>query len=135
MAIPHFISSSTYLYRKAQINPAFITSEFTLFSPFSTLFVVAVYKVCWSSILFMTSIHQFTNPWIFLSKHFFFWIEIIQPFLNLIGASKCISHRVSVQEVKSLAGHFACLCRELWSKNKKKILIFFKKKREILLHF
>ena len=37
-------------------------------------------------------IHQST---IFLSKylfiHCFFWIEIIQPFLNLKGASKCIS--------------------------------------------
>ena len=44
--------------------------------------------------------------------------------------------RVSVQGVKSLGGHFACLCRGFdiyevifFS------LFFFKKRREILLHF
>ena len=44
--------------------------------------------------------------------------------------------RVSVQGVKSLAGHFACLCRgfESYEVNKK-MLLFFKKKIEILLHF
>ena len=44
--------------------------------------------------------------------------------------------RVSVQGVKSLGGHFACLCRgfEFYEVKKKKIL-FFKKKMEILLHF
>ena len=44
--------------------------------------------------------------------------------------------RVSVQGVKSLGGHFACLC---WGfefyEVKKKLLLFFKKKMEILLHF
>ena len=46
--------------------------------------------------------------------------------------------RVSIQGVKSLGGHFACLC---WGfdfyevKMKKKNLLFFKKKMEILLHF
>ena len=46
--------------------------------------------------------------------------------------------RVSVQGVKSLGGHFACLCREFdfyEVKTKKKLLLFFKKKLEILLHF
>ena len=45
--------------------------------------------------------------------------------------------RVSVQGVKSLSGHFACLCRrfEFYEVNKKKLLLFFKKKMEILLHF
>ena len=44
----------------------------------------------------------------------------------------------SVQGVKSLGGHFACLCRgfEFYEvKKKKKLLLFFKKKMEILLHF
>ena len=44
--------------------------------------------------------------------------------------------RVSVQGVKSLGGHFACLC---WGfefyEVKKKMLLFFKEKMEILLHF
>ena len=43
--------------------------------------------------------------------------------------------RVSVQGVKSLGGHFACLCRGFVFYEVKKILLFFKKKREILLHF
>jgi len=44
--------------------------------------------------------------------------------------------RVSVQGVESLGGHFATLCREFdFYEVKKKILLFFKKKREILLHF
>ena len=44
--------------------------------------------------------------------------------------------RVSVQGVKSLGGHFACLC---WGFDfyevKNKILLFFKKKREILIRY
>ena len=46
-------------------------------------------------------------------------------------------NRVSVQGVKSLGGHFACLCRgfEFYEVKKKKLLLFFKKKMEILLHF
>ena len=45
--------------------------------------------------------------------------------------------RVSVQGVKSLGGHFACLCRgfEFYEVKKKFLLSFFKKKMEILLHF
>ena len=43
--------------------------------------------------------------------------------------------RVSVQGDKSLGVHFACLCREFDFYEVKKILLFFKKKREILLHF
>ena len=45
--------------------------------------------------------------------------------------------RVSVQGVKSLGGHFACLCRgfEFYEVKKKSLLLFFKKKMEILLHF
>ena len=46
-------------------------------------------------------------------------------------------NRVSVQGVKSLGGHFACLCRgfEFYEVKKKILLLFFKKKMEILLHF
>ena len=44
--------------------------------------------------------------------------------------------RVSVQGVKSLGGHFACLCQGFqFYEVKKKLLLFFKKKMEILLHF
>jgi hypothetical protein len=42
-------------------------------------------------ILFRTSIHQFNNPQFFFIKIFIFNTKIIQPFLNLEGASKCIS--------------------------------------------
>ena len=44
-------------------------------------------------------------------------------------------YRVSVQGVESLGGHFATLCREFDFYEVKKILLFFKKKKEILLHF
>ena len=45
--------------------------------------------------------------------------------------------KVSVRGVKSLGGHFACLCRgfEFYEVKKKKMLLLFKKKMEILLHF
>ena len=44
--------------------------------------------------------------------------------------------RVSVQWVKSLGSHFACLCRGFeFYLVKKNLLLFFKKKMEILLHF
>ena len=47
-----------------------------------------------------------------------------------------ISYRVSVQGVKSLGGHFACLCRGFeFSEVKKILVLFFKTKMEILLHF
>ena len=43
--------------------------------------------------------------------------------------------RVSVQGVESLGGHFATLCWEFDFYDVKKILLFFKRKREILLDF
>ena len=44
--------------------------------------------------------------------------------------------RVSVQGVKSLGDHFACLCPGFeFYEVKKKLSLFFKKKMEILLHF
>ena len=44
--------------------------------------------------------------------------------------------RVSVQGVKSLGGHFACLCQGFEFYEVKKIfVIIFQKKMEILLHF
>ena len=48
-----------------------------------------------------------------------------------------VDARVSVQGVKSLGVHFACLCRgfEFYEVKKKIFLLFFKKKMEILLHF
>ena len=46
------------------------------------------------------------------------------------------STRVSVQGVKSLGGQFACLCQGFeFYEVKKILLLFFKKKMEILLHF
>ena len=48
----------------------------------------------------------------------------------------CAMARVSVQGVKSLGGHFACLCRGFqFYEVKKKLLLFYKKKMEMLLHF
>ena len=46
-------------------------------------------------------------------------------------------NRVSIRGVKSLGGHFACLCRgfDFYEVKKKILLLFFKKKMEILLHF
>jgi hypothetical protein len=48
-----------------------------------------------------------------------------------------ISTGVIVQGVESLGGHFATLCREFdfYEVKRKKYIIFFQKKREILLHF
>ena len=48
-----------------------------------------------------------------------------------------VSIRVSVQGVKSLGGHFACLCQgfEFYEVKKIFLLLFFKKKMEILNHF
>ena len=45
--------------------------------------------------------------------------------------------RVSVQGVRLLGGHFACLCRgfEFYVVKKVFLLLFFKKKLEILLQF
>ena len=47
----------------------------------------------------------------------------------------CCPLKVNVQGVKSLGGHFAYLCREFDFYAVKTILLFFKKKREIRLHF
>ena len=61
--------------------------------------------------------------------------------LKVIHATKRLFRQiaiiVSVQGVKSLGGHFACLCRgfEFYEVKKKILLLFFKKKMEILLHF
>ena len=46
-----------------------------------------------------------------------------------------VSIRVRVQEVETLGGHFATLCWGFDFYEVKKILLFFKKKSEILLHF
>ena len=61
--------------------------------------------------------------------------EDLDSFLA-VAQDLCIKGRVSVQGVKSLGGHFACLCRgfDIYE------VIFFslikiKKRREILLHF
>ena len=43
-------------------------------------------------------------------------------------AESYVFTRVSVQEVKSLGGHFACLCRGFDFYEVKKNIIFFKKK-------
>ena len=42
------------------------------------------------------------------------------------------STRVSAQGVKSLGGYFSCLCRGVELYELKKVLLFFKKKMEIL---
>ena len=62
--------------------------------------------------------------WFFLV----FWVVCV----NEIGT---FMSRVSVQGVKSLGGHFACLCRGFEFYEVKKKILFFKKKMEILLHF
>ena len=56
---------------------------------------------------------------------------------NCSTARSWPSIRVSVQGVKSLGGHFACSCQgfEFYEVKKKILLLFFKKKMEILLHF
>ena len=59
----------------------------------------------------------------------------IKNYLKQIIVSQ--KSRVSVQGVKSLGGHFACLCRgfEFYEVKKKNLLLFFKKKMEIFIHF
>ena len=69
---------------------------------------------------------------VYLKKALFI-SELTQTFLykNVIDVI-----RVSVQGVKSLGGHFACLCRGFeFYEVKFFLLLFFKKKMEILLHF
>ena len=65
-------------------------------------------------------------------------LEILLKFIQRfpgrwnVPLMESLAGRVSVQGVKSLGGHFACLC---WGFEVKKNLLFFKKKMEILLHF
>ena len=56
---------------------------------------------------------------------------------NVLDSLGSVKDRVSVQGVKSLGGHFACLCRgfEFYEVKKMFLLLFLKKKMEILLHF
>jgi hypothetical protein len=56
-------------------------------------------------------------------------------FIRSFGSGSTVYYRVSVQGVKSLGGHFARLCRGFDFYEVKKMLLFFKKKRETLLHF
>ena len=68
------------------------------------------------------------------------WTSIIFPCWLETCCSCCITigTRVCVEGVKSLGGHFACLCRgfEFYEgKNNNFLLLFFKKKMEIRLHF
>ena len=91
----------------------------------------------------------------FVGVNFFEWISKVQNVessfasmtpsfcelsMRLKGSRKSdgffIKSRVSVQGVKSLGGHFACLCQgfEIYEV-KKNFVIIFQKKMEILLHF
>jgi hypothetical protein len=72
------------------------------------------------------------------------WVLIVRPkitantpkFICPIGPKIWNIIRVSVQAVKSLGGHFASLFKGFdFHEVKKKIIIIFKKKREILLPF
>ena len=53
----------------------------------------------------------------------------------LLQLKKTFPLRVSIQGVKSLGCHFACLCQGFEFNEVKKNVIIFKKKMEILLHF
>ena len=55
--------------------------------------------------------------------------------IPLMSENQFSMPRVSVHGVESLGGHFAILCREFDFYEVKKIILLFKKKREILLHF
>ena len=62
--------------------------------------------------------------------------QIVLAFTGIIFSFFPKQGRVSVQGVKSHASHFACLCQGFeFYEVKKKLLLFFKKKMEILLHF
>ena len=71
--------------------------------------------------------------------YYYFILNKFYPMWNLLTffLQKRCQTRVSVQGVKSLGGHFACLCQgfEFYEVKKKILLLFFKKKMEILLHF
>ena len=63
-------------------------------------------------------------------------MEVIIDVIH-INSNLSIEPRVSDQGVESLGSHFACLWRgfEFNEVKKKKLLLFFKNKMEILLHF
>ena len=63
-----------------------------------------------------------------------FWLVLL---LVTFAATEILTlkSRVSVQGVKSLGGHFACLCWGFEFYKEKKMVLFFKKKMEILLQF
>ena len=67
------------------------------------------------------------------------WRFVTQTIAKLCTTVFCLqlwsSSRVSVQGVKSLGGHFACLCCGFDFYEVKKNTLFFKKKRRILFHF
>ena len=70
-----------------------------------------------------------------VTKHMFGWTITAKMLDDL---EVIMYFRVSVQGVKSLGGHFACLCQGVDFYEVKKnffLLLFFKKKMEILLHF
>ena len=70
-------------------------------------------------------------------KYIHKFVKEISKYPNFLWFLKCMITRVSVQGVKSLGGHFALFMLGvwiLWSK-RKYLLLFFKKKMEILLHF
>ena len=62
-------------------------------------------------------------------------MEFMIEMINIADIIEIVTCRVSIQGVKSLGGHFACLCRGFDFYKVKKRRILFKKKREILLHF
>jgi hypothetical protein len=56
--------------------------------------------------------------------------------IKFLASDFRINVRVSVQGVKSLGGHFACLCRGFdFYEVKKKMLFFFQKEKGIVLYF
>jgi hypothetical protein len=67
-----------------------------------------------------------------LRKNSFFFFFFIILKLNLLKNSQITANfRVTVQGVKSLGGHFACLCREFdfYEEKKKNIHIIFQKEK------
>ena len=66
-------------------------------------------------------------------KHYYFG-NLLMYLSHIFIGIQSRKYRVSVQGVKSLGGHFACLCRGFeFYEVKKKLLLFFKMKIEILL--
>ena len=63
------------------------------------------------------------------------WKVSIDETITKSWKERSSAGKVSVQWVRSLGGHFACLCLRFEFYGVKKMLSFFKKKMEILLHF